>query len=603
MLKFRLLLGLSMLLTLASCSAKQTTSTKETEKPNVIVVITDDQGYGDLACHGNPMIQTPNIDKFYSESVRLTNFHVGTTCAPTRGGVMSGRNCNRNGTWHTIGGCSMLHERETTLANIFADNGYATVMFGKWHLGDNYPFRPHDRGFQDAFYHGAGGVGQTPDYWGNDYFDDTYFRNGKPEKVEGYCTDVWFNEATKYIDAHQKNPFFMYLSLNAPHGPYNVDEKYVSLYDDAPLLDKQKRFYGMITQLDERFGMLNKHLEELGIADNTMVIFMTDNGTAAGYSFDKKDKKTYGFNAGMKGTKGSNFDGGHRVPFFIKWPKGNITGGKDVSDLTAHVDIMPTLVDLCGFNTKFELDMDGISIRDLIYGTESKVDFKNRMLVTDTQRIQWPEKGRNSCVMMDTWRLIGGEKLYNVADDIGQENDLAAQYPEKVAAMKAFYDEWWSRAEKDFEYPAIKIGTEYENPAHLCCHDMHTTEAIPWNQDLIRKGVAFQEGYLLTQVVNPGKYKISISRYPQESGLKIDAVVPGVAATKGTEEISDGVSLTLTKPFVSINGNNVECKFNEEHTAAVVEVELEAGELKLAGGFMDQDNKPTRAYYYVVEKL
>ncbi|GAF02691.1 arylsulfatase [Saccharicrinis fermentans] len=587
----------------ASCTQAKSTESKKELKPNVIVVITDDQGYGDLACNGNPIIQTPNIDKFHDQSVRLTNFHVGTTCAPSRGGLMSGRNCNRNGVWHTIGGCSSLHERETTLADVFVANGYATGMFGKWHLGDNYPFRPYDRGFQETFYLKGGGVGQTPDYWNNDYFDDTYFRNGVPEKVEGYCTDVWFDEATKFIDKHKDEPFFAYVSLNAPHGPYNVPEQYVSMYDEADLAPRQKNFYGMITQLDERFGQLAEHLESTGIADNTILIFMTDNGTAAGYYYNKKNKSFTGYNAGMRGTKGSHYDGGHRVPFFIRWPKGELMGAKDIQSLTAHVDILPTLVELCGLDVNYKYEMDGISIASLLYGKKAEVDFDKRMLVTDTQRNQWPEKGRNSCVMTTRWRLTNGNELYDIFADPGQKNNIADKHPEQVKLMQDFYNDWWSRAEKDFEYPVIKLGTDNENPSFLTCHDMHNNQPIPWNQNMIRAGVAFDEGYLLTQVMQAGKYRIAISRYPKESGLRMDASVPGVKATKGTEAITEGVSLKLNQPFVVLNGKVVNCKFNDAHTAAEVSVDLEAGELKLGGGFFDDNGQKAMAYYYEVERL
>lgn len=175
-----------LVLIFSSCKDRNTVEKKKAndfERPNVIFIITDDQGYGDVGFHGNTIIKTPNIDALAAKSTELTNFHVGTTCAPSRAGLMTGRNSNRNNAWHTIGGCSILNEEEQTISEVFQENGYATAMFGKWHLGDNYPFRPHDRGFDNALYHGGGGVGQTPDYWNNDYFDDTYFRNGIPEKL------------------------------------------------------------------------------------------------------------------------------------------------------------------------------------------------------------------------------------------------------------------------------------------------------------------------------------------------------------------------------------------------------------------------------------
>jgi len=178
------------------------------KQPNVILVMTDDQGYGDLGCHGNPVIQTPNLDRLYTQSIRLTDFHVGPTCSPTRAALMTGHYCNRTGVWHTIMGRSLLRKDEVTVADVFSASGYRTGIFGKWHLGDNYPFRPQDRGFGEVLIHGGGGVGQGPDYWGNDYFDDTYFHNGRPKKFEGYCTDIWFDGAMKFIGANKERPFF-----------------------------------------------------------------------------------------------------------------------------------------------------------------------------------------------------------------------------------------------------------------------------------------------------------------------------------------------------------------------------------------------------------
>jgi arylsulfatase A-like enzyme len=196
------------------CTSAGHTVTPEKKRPNVVLVMTDDQGYGDLACHGNSIIKTPNLDALHAQSTRLTNFHVGPTCSPTRASLMTGRYCNRTGVWHTVMGRSLLRKDEVTMADVFRAGGYKTGIFGKWHLGDNYPFRPQDRGFDEVLIHKGGGIGNTQDYWGNDYFDDTYFRNGRPERFEGYCTDVWFTEAIKFIEANKDRPFFCYLPTN-----------------------------------------------------------------------------------------------------------------------------------------------------------------------------------------------------------------------------------------------------------------------------------------------------------------------------------------------------------------------------------------------------
>ena len=222
---------------------------KTNSQPNIILIITDDQGYGDIGAHGNPWIKTPELDKLHNESVRLIDFHTGTTCTPTRAGLLTGRNCNETGAWHTVGGRSLLRLDEVTIADVLKTNGYETAIFGKWHLGDNYPYLPNQRGFATSVIHGGGGVGQTPDYWNNDYFDDTYFRNGNPEKFQGYSTDIWFNEAISFIEKNQTKPFFCYISTNAPHSPFHVPKKYIELYKDNKNIP-EPNFYGMITNIN-----------------------------------------------------------------------------------------------------------------------------------------------------------------------------------------------------------------------------------------------------------------------------------------------------------------------------------------------------------------
>lgn len=326
-----------------------------TSSPNVILVITDDQGYGDLACHGNPWIKTPYLDTLWKESVRLTDFHVSPTCAPTRAALMTGRYNNRTGVWHTVTGRTLLRENEVTLAQIFSDNGYATGMFGKWHLGDNYPRRPIDLGFQKAIWHGGGAIGNTNDYWDNDYFDDHYYDNGEYRPFEGYCTDVWFREAKKFIGDNRDRPFFCYVATNAPHGPLYVEDKYSDPYTRDTLIPSPA-FYGMITNIDENIGALRAYLKEEGLDRNTIFVFMTDNGTASGVKLDgdwaNSFPTEYGYSAGMRGRKSSPYEGGHRVPCFIHWPAGGVEEGKDFDGLTAHIDLFPSLVEMCNLERK-----------------------------------------------------------------------------------------------------------------------------------------------------------------------------------------------------------------------------------------------------------
>ncbi|MEW4925484.1 arylsulfatase [Algibacter sp. 2305UL17-15] len=594
-------------LVLLSCSNKQTQKKATAQKPNVILVLTDDQGYGDIGAHGNKVIKTPNIDHFYNESYHLTDFHVGPTCAPTRSALMTGRYANSVGVWHTVGGWSLLREDEKTMANMFVEGGYVTGAFGKWHLGDNYPFKPEHRGFQETVIHGGGGVYQTPDYWGNTYFNDTYFHNGTPQKYKGYCTDVFFNEAIDFIKDNKAQPFFCYISTNAPHGPYNVPLEYYNMYKDlseSVLADTQKRFYGMITNVDDNFGKLRKTLKALNIADNTILIFMTDNGTSAGH-YTKNGKET-GFNAGMRGTKGSAYEGGHRVPFFIHWKDGNIAEAKDINALTAQIDILPTLAELCGIDLpKDHKPIDGQSIVSMLRNPEQKND---RMLITDSQRVQVPEKWRHSAVMQNKWRLVNGTELYNIEEDNGQKNNIAEQHPERVKAMRDFYDGWWQKVSVDFDKEIyFKIGAEEENPITLTSHDVHAPNGQqPWNQSYIREGMK-GSGYWSVDIKEEGHYTISLRRYPIESGLAIGAVVPPITITDvpGMEKgLPEGVNLNYVKASVKIE-HQINETINVLGTDTSVEfnVHLKPGKTKLHANFFNDTGEENIAYYVYIEKV
>ena len=588
-----------------SCTSqsKKSTSNQETKRPNVIVVITDDQGYGDIGAHGNKLVKTPALDKFHNESVRLTDFHVGPTCAPSRSGLMTGRYANRVGVWHTIGGVSILRKEEATMADIFQGNGYETAMFGKWHLGDTYPSRPQDKGFKYTISHGGGGVGQTPDYWNNDYFDDTYLKNGVPTKYKGYCTDVWFDEAIKYIEDKKDEPFFCYISTNAPHLPYNVPESYYNEYKDLDIPEFQKIFYGMITNVDENFAKLQKKLKDLKIAENTIVIFMTDNGTASGYK--KIAGKQYGFNAGMKGTKNSEYEGGHRVPFFISYPEKNIKGGKDVSDLTAHLDVLPTLVTLCDLELpEDKRKIDGSDISSLLLGDKETIG--REYLITDSQRVQSPIKWRKSAVMSNKMRLVNGKELYDLSKDPGQNNDIADQFPKKVEKMRGYYNEWWSSVSTEFNiFPVIVLGSDNQNPIELTCHDTHVHDSkIPWNQDYIREAKKNPVGGEFTvEFEKTGKYQVEISRWPFESGLAINDAVKGRAKTISTEAVSDGRIMDFTKGGVKIGAWEQEKPVIKGDKSILFEGNFSKGKTNMSAWFTNSKNVDWGAFYIRVEKI
>ena len=584
-----IVISLGILLFCISCKKKNKTS----EQPNIIIVMTDDQGYGDLGYHGNTTIKTPALDAFAANAVNFSNYHVGTTCSPTRAGLMTGRNCVRNGVWHTNAGCSLLNQSEVTIADVFSEAGYKTAMFGKWHLGDNYSFLPEQRGFQETFYHKGGGVGQTPDYWGNDYQDDTYFRNGKPEKTSGYCTDVFFDEAISFIKKSKDAPFLCYLSLNAPHSPFNVPEEYYALYQDEPeLLESQKRFYGMITNIDYNFGKLSKALESLDIVDNTILIFTTDNGTSNGYKFNRKEKKWYGYNASMKGTKTSEYDGGHRVPLIMQWNDGNFNAGKTYEGLSAHVDILPTLASLAGIEFTPQNTLDGINLTSYLKYNKAS----DRMLVTDTQRNQWPEKGKQSSVMYHSWRLVNGDELYNVANDPGQEMNVFDKHPEMAAQLQNYYDSWWADASKEFEYSYIDIEVDRINT--LTAHDIHVNSITAWHQRDVRKGIAFDTGALSINFKEAGTYEITLRRWPLETDLPLTAGIDdAVPATKYWDEKKKGEAMAFDAAFIYVDGKAHTLKLNPSDQNARFSIDVAAGRTTITSGFWLKNGEKTTAFY------
>jgi len=586
------------LLFVVSCSQEPEEVSRSSSAPNVVFIITDDQGYGDLSCHGNPLLKTPEIDKLHAESVRFTDFHVSPTCTPTRGALMSGNWTNRAGSWHTIMGRSMMFQDRTTLGQVFSDNGYATGMFGKWHLGDNYPYRPEDRGFQEVVRHAGGGIGQTPDYWDNAYFNGTYFNNGQPKPYEGYCTDVFFNEARRFIkaQAEQGKPFFAYISTNAPHDPFPCPEKYWLPYMDQEGVSKRLAiFFGMIANIDENVGALRSWLVDEGLAENTIFIFMTDNGTASGAHF---------YNAGMRDGKGSAYDGGHRVPFFLHWPAGGFNQPLDVDRITAHVDVLPTLIGLCGLAPLENYILDGRSLVSLM--RKPNMEWPDRVIITDSQRVRDPIKWKTSSTMTDRWRLINGKELYDIQADPGQKNDVAVKYPEVISRLTGAYEDWWSDVSQVFDQDTrLHVGNSAENPVVLTCHDWLTDgSSPPWHQGKVRHGQPGTGEWSLT-VEQAGRYQITLCRWPQESGLSLRSSVPSRATVPGLNAYGEeeGKALDIISASIRITGIEVSEVVLPDAQDVTFEVELEAGDVYLDARFGLKDEKEVGAYYVYVEKL
>ena len=428
------------------------------EKPNIILVITDDQGYGPIGKHDHPWIQTPNLDKLHSQSIRFERFLVSPTCSPTRAALMSGRHPMKNGITHTILERERMALSTITLPQVLSMAGYSSGIFGKWHLGDEEPYQPHKRGFDEAFIHGAGGIGQKfncscADVPGNKYFDPVIRHNGSFVKTSGYCTDLFFTAGMGWIkDMKEKSkPFFAYISTNAPHGPFIAPPKYAKKFTDRGFSERDAGFYGMIENIDKNMGRLMEKLDQWDLNKNTILIFMSDNGSVGGMvregsklGTSKDGKPMEGFNAGMKGAKASADEGGVRVPFFVRWP-GKFSSGKAVERISAHIDLLPTLAHIAGIDQLPKGQVEGRSLVPLLKNPKAK--WKDRYLFT--QGARWKTGAeptdhmwKRFAVRNERFRLVENS-LYDMKADPGQTTDVASKFPEIVKSMKEAYEKFW----------------------------------------------------------------------------------------------------------------------------------------------------------------
>jgi len=530
---------------------------KDRNRPNVIIIMTDDQGYGDLGVMGNPVIKTPNIDAMARRSGSMTNFYVHPVCAPTRACLMTGRYNYRTRVVDTWVGRAMMEPQEMTVAEILRQAGYATGIFGKWHLGDNYPMRPMDQGFERSLVHRGGGIGQPADPLGAEgkYTDPMLLDNGTLRQFEGYCTDIYFEKAAQWISkcASENRNFFAYLPTNAPHGPFHdVPEDTLAMYKTMDLSnerfpqdtghplperadqDKRARVFAMITNIDDNVGRLFGTLDELGLTENTLVIFMVDNGP---------NGRRYV--AGMKGMKGHVHEGGIRSPFFIHWP-GTIEPGQSSDRIAAHIDVLPTILDACGVPKPAGLRLDGRSLLPLLKG--QKVNQPDRMIVIQSHRGDEPVLYHHFAARTQRWKLLhasgfGNEtftgepkfELYDMAADPLEQHDLARERPDVVGMMRDRYEQWFkdvsSTRPDNYAPPRIHIGTEHENPVVLTRQDWRHIKGRTWAPD--------SNGYWELFAAASAKYDIRL-RFP---ALEADAKVTlEIANSRFTADVGRGAA-------------------------------------------------------------
>lgn len=588
---------------------------RSNEKPNVILVITDDQGYGELSCHGNPVLKTPALDLFHGISVRLTDYHVAPMSAPTRGQLLTGLDAARNGAVNVSSGRSLLRADLPTMADIFSANGYNTGIFGKWHLGDNYPFRPEDRGFKETVWFPSSHIGSIPDFWGNNYIDDTFIHNGRREEFKGYCTDVFFGEAMDFMSESASNglPFFVYLATNTPHSPFIAppeDREIVrelmakSEYSDLEPAIKARitSYLAMIRNIDSNFGLLVKFLEKNGLYKNTILIFTTDNGSTQGPDY---------YNANMRGRKAELYEGGHRVPLFISWPERITDAPRDVNGLTQAQDILPTLIDLCNLKKPKLTDFDGTSLAKVLLA-KKEVD-KERMVVINYSRMpmgfEYPSpaspslmKPERAAVLWKRWRLIGDRELYDLNSDPLQQVNVIDKFPEVRDKMHAYLYTWWDGV-KDLanEHQRIVIGKDSENPIMLtACEWM---DVFVDQQAQVRRGVR-KNSYWNLLVDRAGEYEIELRRWPRETGLPLTGNVAGgtvIPLSSARLLITGAVEREIEKPMAF---EGLQKKVQSEDEAVVFRVNLLKGPISLHTWFDDEDsNTLCGAYYVYINRL
>lgn len=592
-------------------------------RPNVLVIITDDQGYGDLSCHGNPVLQTPNLDRLHAESIRFTDFHVAPMCTPTRGQLLTGVDAMRNGAINVSSGRTMLRRGLPTMADVFTASGYRTGLFGKWHLGDTYPYRPQDRGFHESLWFPSSHIGSVPDAWQNDYFNDGYLHNGRWRTVRGYTTDALFREAMRWMktEASAGRPFFCYLATAAPHQPHFVPDRYrpairaalqaaqaelENYRPDDPMPGNRTveqelvSFLAMIANIDENMGRLEAFLAESDLRNNTLVVFLTDNGSTFGPRY---------FNAGMRGGKVTLWEGGHRVPCFVRWPAGGLRPAGDVAGLVQAQDLLPTLIELLDLTMPSKTELDGTSLAPVLRGQAPVPD--DRMLVINYSRMPFkavrtmPQSAavprrEGAAVLWKHWRLIEDRQLFHLIADPLQQQNVIDRHPEITAAMRAHLDAWWDGVQdRAHEFQASVVGHPAQNPVLLTACEW--ADVFLDQQAQVRRGER-KNGVWHIQVARQGRYAFLLSRWPYASGLRLCDGVAETRVTDGTLPAGEGWPVAAARLRVGDHEQTV--SVGPEACSVGFVLPLTVGRTTLQTALLDaQGNEIAGAYYVTAEWL
>lgn len=560
--------------------------------PNVILILTDDQGYGDVSLHGNPVIETVHMDRLAQEGVRFEQFHVTAMCSPTRAALLTGRSSLENGVISTCQGLHTLREGFPTLPEALQAGGYTTGIFGKWHLGRNWPNRPVDRGFDENFVLYGFGTTGISSRWNNDYVETWVEHNGVEMQAPGFCTDAIFDAAMTWIDERAKapEPFFAYISTNAPHFPFWAPEAWTEPFRDTD----NPEFFAMLKNLDDNLGRLLAFLEERELAEDTIVMFLSDNGPVGGKST---------FNAGMTGGKATPWEGGHRVPLFIRYPAGGLTDGRVVEGLADVTDLFPTLLALTGVDAPKTANLTGENLVPAMLG---EGDIPTRTLVMQIQ--QHNLDPQMAAVMHGPWRILWADTLYNIEADLAQQNKVEREHPDVFVDLWSDYKSYYYEHRETASTPPGEIIGSPHQPVVVLDGSNWVGGPRGDGQQNVREATDRRtppEGAPWKVLAHTaGEYRITLRRWPVESGLALDAGCPPFETRLSGKPLPAGRALPIDHATLDIDHQRFTASVEDDPTAITVIADLGQGAHRLHGIFRDAEGQPLcGSFYAYIEKL
>jgi len=565
-------------------------------RPNIVLIICDDLAFGDLSHHGNPHIQTPHVDRIAREGVEIGRYLSGPVCTPARTSLMTGRYPYRTKAIDTYLGRSMMDPDEITLAEVLRDSGYRTAISGKWHLGDCYPMRPMDKGFERSFVHRGGGLCQPGNVGRDDYFDADCWKDGQRVRSEGYCTDAFTDQAMAYMEQMREDPFFLYVGYNAPHSPLRVEDRWADPFREQGLNETFARLYGMVANIDDNVGRIQSKLEELELDRETILIFTSDHGPCNSVRHEGQTR----FNAGLRSTKGTNYEGGLRVPFFVRWPGGlEATGRRDVR--ANPIDVLPTLAEACDAVLPEDRAIDGESLWPVWRGEPPSERLRSRLLFSQWHRGDEPQAFRHAAVIGERYKLLcdnEGFKLYDVEADPGEQTDLAADRPDVVRDLKRRYTAWFEDVSNtrpdNYAPPRIVIGAEAQPLTHLTRQDWRVDSQSTWADR--------DRGWWLLCAQRAGRYRIEVR--PRDPIGKGEGQAQAQAQAQDQDQAqAQDEGGRQGRAFLSIDGQTRSMPLDETGASAVLDdVTLAAGELRLEAWLTD-DRGRVAPYRVDVQRL